>query len=89
MECPVAHPPVIVVGAGIVGVSTALWLQRLGRQSVLLDRDKPAAGASFGNAGLIASWAMTPVNTPDLWWHGPKYLMDRNSPLFVQLGVCA
>ena len=50
--------PIIVIGAGIVGVSTAIWLQRSGRQVILMDRGKPGMGASFGNAGLIAQWAV-------------------------------
>ncbi|MEY4845651.1 MAG: hypothetical protein RL312_1932, partial [Pseudomonadota bacterium] len=44
---------VIVLGAGMVGVSIALHLQRRGAQVVLLDRAPPGEGASFGNAGLI------------------------------------
>lgn len=76
--------PIIVVGAGIVGVSTAIWLQRAGKQVVLIDKDGPAAGASFGNAGLLASWAIVPVNTPEIWADGPKFLINPNSPLFLK-----
>ncbi|MEM8664683.1 MAG: FAD-dependent oxidoreductase, partial [Pseudomonadota bacterium] len=42
---------VAVIGAGIVGVSTALWLQREGRDVLLIDRLGPAEGTSYGNAG--------------------------------------
>ena len=76
--------PIIVVGAGIVGVSTAIWLQRFGHRVVLMDRDAPGEGASFGNAGLIAQWAVTPVTTPGLWRDIPKYLSNPKSPLFVE-----
>lgn len=78
--------PIFVVGAGIVGVSTAIWLQRFGNRVILMDRDAPGEGASFGNAGLIAQWAVTPVTTPGLWRDIPKYLTDPNSPLFVEWG---
>lgn len=80
-----AQDPIVVVGAGMVGVSTAIWLQRFGHRVVLIDKDGPAAGASFGNAGIIASWAIVPVNTPDLWRTAPKYLLSPNSPLFLKL----
>ena len=75
---------VIVIGAGMVGVSTAIWLQRFGREVLLLDKDGPAAGASFGNAGLIAQWAVTPVTTPDLWKSLPSYMLNPNSALFLK-----
>ena len=53
---------IIVVGAGIVGVSTALWLQKQGEEVILIDSSQPGTGASFGNAGLLAQWAMVPVS---------------------------
>ncbi|SHH38087.1 D-amino-acid dehydrogenase [Cognatiyoonia sediminum] len=81
-----AKHPIIVVGAGIVGVSTAIWLQRFGHRVVLMDRDAPGEGASFGNAGLIAQWAVTPVTTPGLWRDMPNYLINPQSPLFVEWG---
>jgi D-amino-acid dehydrogenase len=76
--------PIIVIGAGMVGVSTALWLQRAGHRVILMDRGKPGMGASYGNAGLIAQWAVVPVNTPSLWKDAPKYLLNPNSPLFLK-----
>ena len=76
--------PIIVIGAGMVGVSTALWLQRAGRRVILMDRGKPGMGASYGNAGLIAQWAVVPVNTPSIWKDAPKYLPNPNSPLFLK-----
>ena len=78
------NKPVVVVGAGICGVSTAIWLQRSGRDVVLIDKTGPAAGASFGNAGLLAHWAVVPVTTPGLWKDAAKYLFNPNGPLFIQ-----
>ena len=40
--------PIIVVGAGICGVSTALWLRRSGHEVMLIDQNAPGTGASFG-----------------------------------------
>ncbi|MEJ6709361.1 MAG: FAD-binding oxidoreductase [Amylibacter sp.] len=76
--------PIIIIGAGMVGISTAIWLQRSGHRVILLDRGKPGMGASYGNAGLIAQWAIVPVNTPSLWKDAPKYLLNPNSPLFLK-----
>ncbi len=77
---------VVVIGAGICGVSTALWLQKLGSEVILIDKGRPGLGASFGNAGLLAQWAVVPVTTPSLWRDAPKYLLTPNSPLFMKWG---
>ena len=47
------HCQTLVLGAGIVGVSTALHLQARGRQVILIDRDEPGSGTSHGNACLL------------------------------------
>jgi D-amino-acid dehydrogenase len=75
---------IIVIGAGICGASTAIWLRRAGHDVTLVDKDHPGAGASFGNAGLLAGWAMIPVNTPDLPKTALKYILNPKSPLFLQ-----
>jgi len=54
----------IVLGAGIVGVSTAIHLQRRGRQVVLVDRKEPGQETSFGNAGLIQREGVVPYGFP-------------------------
>ena len=59
---------VIVVGAGIVGVSCAIWLQRDGHDVTLVDRAGPASGTSQGNAGVLAAGAIVPVTVPGLWF---------------------
>ena len=55
---------VIVLGAGMVGVSVALHLQRRGCDVVLVDKQAPGEGASFGNAGLIQREAVYPHAFP-------------------------
>ena len=76
--------PIIVIGAGMCGVSTAIWLQRFGHQVILMDKGAPGMGASYGNAGLLAPWAIDPVNSPSLWREAPKYLLHPNGPLFIK-----
>ncbi len=75
--------PVIVIGAGIAGVSAAIWLQREGRDVMLIDSHSPGEGASFGNAGVLAACSVVPVTTPGLAAKIPAYAFDRDSPLFV------
>lgn len=75
---------VVVVGAGIVGVSTAIWLQRAGHKVTIIDKEGPAAGASFGNAGVLATSSIIPVTTPGLLKKAPKMLFSPNEPLFLR-----
>ena len=75
---------VAVIGAGICGVSTAIWLQRSGHEVLLIDKGAPGMGASFGNAGLLAHWAVDPVTAPGLWRDAAKFLLNPNGPLFIK-----
>lgn len=75
---------VIVVGAGIVGVSCAIWLQRAGHDVTIVDKTGPASGTSHGNAGVLAAGAIIPVTTPGLLARAPGMLMDKDSPLFLR-----
>ncbi|MEX2519835.1 MAG: FAD-dependent oxidoreductase [Paracoccaceae bacterium] len=75
---------VVVIGAGIVGVSTAIWLQRAGARVTLIDREGPAAGASYGNAGILAAASVVPVPVPGLLGKAPGMLFDPMKPLFLR-----
>jgi D-amino-acid dehydrogenase len=75
---------IIVIGAGIIGVSTALWLLRDGFDVTLIDREGPAAGTSYGNAGILASGSIVPVSVPGLLRKAPKMMLSPNQPLFLK-----
>lgn len=75
---------IAVVGAGIVGISTAIWLQRDGHDVVVIDKEGPAAGTSYGNGGVLASCAVVPVNSPGLIKSAPAMLFQADSPLFLR-----
>ena len=75
---------IIVAGAGIVGVSCAIWLQRSGHSVTLVDREGPASGTSHGNAGVLAAGAVIPVTTSSLIKAAPGMLLRRDSPLFLR-----
>lgn len=76
---------VVVVGAGIVGVSTAIWLQRAGAAVTLIDRLAPGKGTSHGNAGVLAACAVVPVTSPGLLLKAPAMLLNRDVPLYLRL----
>ena len=75
---------VAVVGAGFVGLSTALLLRRAGHSVTLIDA---AAGgvlsASHGNAGTFAAYACVHINRPGLVWDVPRMLTNSTSPLSI------
>ena len=75
---------VLVIGAGIVGCSAALWLQRDGHQVTIVDKSGPGEGASKGNASVIAVESCIPVATPGILWDVPKYLSDPLGPLAIR-----
>lgn len=75
---------VVVIGAGINGAATSLWLLRAGHHVTLLDPNPPGTGASYGNAGLLAQWSVLPQNTPGLWKDLPQHLLSSDSALFAK-----
>ena len=75
---------VAVIGAGIVGVATAVWLQRAGFSVTVIDRAGPAAGASRGNAGVLAAASIVPIPVPGLLAKAPRMLLDPDGPLFLR-----
>ena len=75
---------VLVVGAGMVGVSAAIWLQRGGVDVELVDRADPGQGASWGNAGVLAASSVVPVTVPGLLARAPRMLLDPRQPLFLR-----
>jgi glycine/D-amino acid oxidase-like deaminating enzyme len=80
----VSHHPALVVGAGVVGLSTALYLQRAGMQVAVLDPLGPAGGASFGNAGMLSPDTATPIAMPGMLRKVPGWLRDPLGPLAVR-----
>lgn len=72
---------VTIVGAGIVGVSSAAWLQREGYSVTLIDSGGVGEGASFGNAGNISPGAVVPYSIPGFLKQVPGWLLDPQGPL--------
>lgn len=67
----------IVVGAGIVGISVALHLQKAGRSVLLVDRGEPGRETSYGNAGLIQREGVYPYGFPHDFGALIRYAMNN------------
>jgi D-amino-acid dehydrogenase len=80
----IAEAPVVVVGAGIVGVCCAAYLVRGGVPVILVDRRGPGEMTSFGNAGGIQNLATMPIGMPGMIWDVPKWLRDPHGPLHIR-----
>jgi D-amino-acid dehydrogenase len=72
---------VVVLGAGIVGVSAAVAALQRGLSVVLVDRREPGSETSYGNAGILSSGSIMPLNKPSLWNALPTYLTNRHAAL--------
>ena len=77
-------PTTIVLGAGVAGLSTALYLQRSGHHVNVVDPLPPAGGTSYGNSGLISSDTAVPIALPGMLRKVPGWLTDREGPLTVR-----
>lgn len=74
---------VVIVGAGIIGLSAAWFLLRRGVRVTLLDREPIGESASCGNAGLL-SIGHYPLTRPGVSWRGMKWMLDSTSPLYIK-----
>ncbi|MBI1775386.1 MAG: FAD-dependent oxidoreductase [Proteobacteria bacterium] len=75
---------VVVIGAGIVGMATASYLQRDGHQVTVLDPGGPGEGASLGNAGCLNGSSVVPVSMPGVLPQVPRWLFDPLGPLAIR-----
>lgn len=82
-DTPGERPEVLVVGAGVIGMSIALAAQARGLAVTVLDREGPAAGALAGNAGAFAFSEILPLASPGMMRRAPRWLFDPLGPLSV------
>jgi len=74
-----------IIGAGIQGISNALFLQKKGFNVTIFDRDEPGStAASYGNAGHFSPYASVPVNRPDILSDVPAMLLSSSGPLALK-----
>ncbi|AEI82440.1 D-amino acid dehydrogenase small subunit (plasmid) [Cupriavidus necator N-1] len=80
-----AEPTTVgVIGAGIVGLSVALELQRSGFHVTIVDRDDPMSGCSSGNAGYLSEANIFPPAAPDMLMQLPRLLLADDGPLVIK-----
>ena len=76
---------IIVIGAGVIGLSTAHYAMRLGHRVTILDRGLASAeGCSFGNAGMVVPSHFVPLAAPGMVALGLKWMWNPESPLYIQ-----
>ncbi len=75
---------ITIIGAGVVGMATAVHLLRDGHEVTVVDRDDPGQGCSFGNAGILAPTYCVPLSMPGTVWNVPGWLLDPLSPLSIR-----
>jgi D-amino-acid dehydrogenase len=74
---------VLIIGTGIIGAMSALYLQNLGRKITFIEKGEPSRGASSGNAGMLAFSEVLPLAAPGILRKAPKWLIDPLGPLSV------
>lgn len=75
--------PVTILGAGMVGICTALSLLERGVPVTLIDRGAPGQATSYGNAGVVSPWSFIPQSLPGMWRNIPKLMLGHGQPLSV------
>jgi D-amino-acid dehydrogenase len=80
---------VVIIGAGVIGMATALALQRHGYRVTVVDPRPPGRGASCGNAATIANYHCIPLGTPAVLRRLPSLLLDPDSPLVIRWSYLA
>jgi D-hydroxyproline dehydrogenase len=79
-----ATTEIAIIGAGVIGLTIVKVLVEQGHDVTVIDPNPPGSGASYGNAGTIADYAVMPVGTPDVLRALPSLLFNRNSPLSIR-----
>ncbi|MFT3934040.1 MAG: FAD-dependent oxidoreductase [Chitinophagaceae bacterium] len=74
----------VVIGGGIIGLSSAYYLQQSGWQVTVLDKEDFLNNCSYGNAGYVCPSHFIPLATPGIVKQGFKWMFDSKSPFYVQ-----
>lgn len=75
---------VVVIGAGIVGLSSAWYLRKAGLDVTLVSRDPVGVGTSAGNAGMIVPSHVVPLAAPGVISQGLRWLLNPASPFHIK-----
>ena len=75
---------VLIIGAGIVGLSSAYYLHKQGHQVTILDKGEVTDNCSFGNAGMIVPSHFVPLASPGMVQQGIRWMFNSKSPFYVR-----
>ena len=75
---------VVVIGGGIIGLSSALYLQQSGHRVTVIDKGDFLDNCSYGNAGYVCPSHFIPLATPGIAWKGLKWMFNSRSPFYVR-----
>jgi D-amino-acid dehydrogenase len=75
---------VLIIGAGIVGLSSAYYLHKQGHQVTVLDKGEVTDSCSFGNAGMIVPSHFVPLASPGMVQQGIRWMFNSKSPFYVR-----
>ena len=75
---------IIVIGGGIIGLSSAYYLHQAGHKVIVLDKGDFSDNCSYGNAGYVCPSHFIPLATPGIVWQGLKWMFNSKSPFYVK-----
>ena len=75
---------VAIIGSGIIGLSTAYYLNKAGFKVTIIDQSDLKDGCSFGNAGMIVPSHIVPLAAPGMIAKGIRWMFDSTSPFYVR-----
>ena len=75
---------IIIIGGGIIGLSSAYYLLQQGHQITIIDRTDMLDGCSYGNAGYVSPSHFVPLASPGIVMQGFKWMTNSKSPFYVQ-----
>jgi D-amino-acid dehydrogenase len=74
----------LVIGGGAIGICCAYYLQGLGKNVTVVEKDDICSGSSYGNAGLIVPSYSTPLAAPGVIVQGLKWMFNPESPFYIK-----
>lgn len=75
---------VVIIGAGIVGLSTAYYLAKEGRSVIILEKTDGSDSCSYGNAGFISPSHFVPLASPGIVAKGLRWMLSPESPFYIK-----
>ncbi len=75
---------VVVIGGGVIGLSSAYFLQEAGHSVTVIDQTDISNNCSYGNAGYVCPSHFVPLATPGIVKQGLKWMLNPQSPFYVK-----